>query len=386
MLNFTAWKYSHRKAAVFTDKLKILEQRIEDLETNYIRLKRAYDELFLEIDNSSAVKKIQKQQGLFASELKISAKEISTKVTEKDVDGKLKNYSTISQTAEQIKSEVADVEDNMNSVINQRADSIETRVSQILDLSAAIPAPNWRTGHYKSFDTIVKNEFDELDKDTIYYTWERTTEYDDGKNAYISTGEGDQHPIEYFRYNSTGKQWEKVLDGTVYSAFYQTADGFVLKGSVVIFGNTFKQVDGNGNIFLIEGNKLSMTTTENDGDKEKFALGFSQYDTETDDGAVTVRCPYMRFGAGTEGKSSTVGGMTVYPGTGVIFKNDKALIIEFLGSDGDTNSIIFHDVGSATTDPTSSTYHSHISINGRVFIKGTSVENLQSSTSIAVFG
>lgn len=361
------------------DKIKLLEQRIEELETNYIKLKRAYDDILLELENSSTVKKIQKKQGLFASELKITAKEISTKVTEKDIDNKLVNYSTITQTSNSIKTAVGDVKNDLTSTITQTAESLETKIAEILDISVAEPVPvNWNSPNHDDFDSATNDDFDDLDKNKIYYTWEYGKKYDE--DEMLTWDKSVKHPITYFRYNSDFAKWEKVLDGTVYSTFYQTPNGFILKGNVAIHGNVFKQVDYNDNTFLIDNGELSLSPISG---SKKYVLGFSTYQ---DSGNNTMYCPYMRFGSGTSDIGTTVNGMTVYPGTGVIFKNDGAFILEFIGSDGFTNSIMFCDEGAVTDDESNPLHQSHVNITGRVFINGVSVGNLQNSTSIAVFG
>ncbi len=108
------------------------------------------------------------------------------------------------------------------SSIEQTADEIKSVVSKNANLKEA---------------TLITSLDEAKNKDVIYKIQE--------KNA-----DGDIIGERYYYYSKITKNWEKLSGDSIYTVFSQTADGFSLKGNVLIDGNTVitKNLNFSGNV------------------------------------------------------------------------------------------------------------------------------------------
>ena len=159
--------------------LKKLQSRVEELQDAVAIMRRKYDDILANLTEENFGASIIREKDNMQSQINITADEISTKVSKEDMDGKLTDYSTITQTAQKI----------------------ETAVHRAVKIAGAV---------------VIEHIPDEnCDKSRCY-------KYGD----------------DVYYYNTVSDKWEVVENAEVSSMFKQTADGFELIGSVYIDGNT----------------------------------------------------------------------------------------------------------------------------------------------------
>lgn len=234
----------------------------------------------VEANKTDAEDKIEK----LYSKIEQTEDGILSKVSYDELDNKLQNYTTINQTAESI-----------NALVTKGASLDEAEVKESLE------------------DIEASDEYDK-----IYVL--RTT--DDNDNLLSE---------EYYYYNELSESWEIISGDSIYTVFTQTANGFELKGNVVINGNLFKTVDKYNNEIKIEKGLITLTPSEENSPKMKIG-------TYTD--VNGTKCPYIRLGTGTSTEND-VGVLELY----------KAAItagVRFTGSDARIHGIWFYDVSDAT--------------------------------------
>ena len=101
---------------------KELRKEVQSLRDELAIMQRKYEDILYNLDDENFSSQFIKERDGMKAELKITAEEISTKVSSEDVE------SMISQTAEQISSRIEDVEDAY-SYIEQEVDNISSKVS-----------------------------------------------------------------------------------------------------------------------------------------------------------------------------------------------------------------------------------------------------------------
>lgn len=87
---------------------KQLRNEVQLLRDELAIMKRKYEDVIYNIDESNFSSKIIKERDNMKAEISVTADEIKTKLSKEDLDGELTNYSTITQTAEMIKSTVTE--------------------------------------------------------------------------------------------------------------------------------------------------------------------------------------------------------------------------------------------------------------------------------------
>lgn len=187
---------------LLSDELALFKRKYEDSINN------------LDYNNMSAV--LIKEKDTMKAQITVTADAIKTMVSETDLDGILKNYSTITQTAE----------------------AIQTVVSKGANLDEAIKIT--------SIDQAT-------DKDAIYVI----QSYDAVGNV---TGE------KYYYYNNLTNTWELLSGDSIYTVFEQTADGFSLRGNTVIDGSVVvtKNLTLSGNVTWAMENSPVLTRYSSD--------------------------------------------------------------------------------------------------------------------------
>lgn len=169
---------------------KQLRNEVQLLRDEIAIFMRKYEDMIYNLDNDNFSGRIVKEKDDMKAELKITAEEISSRVS----NGEFESYK--SQTAEEISSKVDN--DTFTSAISQTADKISSIICERIDTSQAVKVSS--TAYFK-------------DKSKIYAI-------DD----------------KFYRYDTISNNWRLVKDGeTVNSIFEQTADGFTLDGAKTTF-------------------------------------------------------------------------------------------------------------------------------------------------------
>ena len=86
--------------------IKKLQSRVEELQDTVAIMKRKYDDILANLTEENFGASIIREKDNMQSQINITADEISTKVSKEDMDGKLTDYSTITQTAQKIETAV----------------------------------------------------------------------------------------------------------------------------------------------------------------------------------------------------------------------------------------------------------------------------------------
>lgn len=101
---------------------KELRNEVQMLRDELAIMQRKYEDLFYNLDNENFSSSIIKEKEKMKAEIKITAEEISTKVSSSEVE------SMISQTAGEINSEISSVKGSLSSV-RQSVNGLSSRVS-----------------------------------------------------------------------------------------------------------------------------------------------------------------------------------------------------------------------------------------------------------------
>lgn len=167
---------------------KQLRNAVQTLYDELAMFKRKYNDAIYNLDSDNLGKSFTIEQNNMKAQIKIAADAIKTMVSESDLDKTLENYSTITQTA----------------------NAIQTVVSKGANLDDAI---------------LIGSLDDATDTEAVYVIQETN---ENGKLLSET----------YYYFNDITKQWEILSGDSIYTVFNQTAEGFSLKGNVVIDGNT----------------------------------------------------------------------------------------------------------------------------------------------------
>ena len=167
---------------------KQLRNAVQTLYDELAMFKRKYNDAIYNLDSDNLGKSFTIEQNNMKTQIKVAADAIKTMVTDTDLDKTLENYSTITQTA----------------------NAIQTVVSKGENLDDAI---------------LIGSLDDATDTEAVYVIQETN---ENGKLLSET----------YYYFNDITKQWEILSGDSIYTVFNQTAEGFSLKGNVVIDGNT----------------------------------------------------------------------------------------------------------------------------------------------------
>ena len=166
---------------------KQLRNAVQLLYDELAKMRRKYEDILYNLDDENFSSRLVKEKDKMKAEISVTAEEITTKVSQTDLDATLEKYSLISQTA----------------------DAISTVVSKNAKLDEAIK---------------ITSLSQATDKNAIYVIQSTGV----GGNL---TGE------EYYYYNDLTEKWETLSGDNIYTVFNQTAEGFELKGNVSIDGS-----------------------------------------------------------------------------------------------------------------------------------------------------
>lgn len=166
---------------------KQLKNEVQLLRDELAIFKRKYEDAIYNLDSDNFGKSFTVEQNNMKAQIKITADAIKTMVSDTDLAAELENYSTIEQTAERI----------------------QTVVSKSANLDEAV---------------LIDSLDSATDTEAIYVIQQK----DDNGTVLSET---------YYYFNDVTNQWEILSGDSIYTVFNQMADGFSLKGNVMIDGN-----------------------------------------------------------------------------------------------------------------------------------------------------
>jgi hypothetical protein len=163
-------------------------------------MKRAFEDILYNLDTDNFSSRFVKEQGDLRTAIEVTAEGIKTKVSKKDLEKELEQYTSISQTYE----------------------AIESVASKSVDLNDAIKL-------YYSLDRIPdpNKDWGDKDKDEIYAVTVTTN----------GLRTGNVLSVTYYYYNDTVEKWQTLSGNTIYTIFKQTSEGFEFLGNVLIDGD-----------------------------------------------------------------------------------------------------------------------------------------------------
>lgn len=185
--------YSDDKAEV-----KRLRNEVQLLRDELAKMNRAFEDILCNLDTDNFSSRFVKEQSDLRTAIEVTAEGIKTKVSKRDLDKELEQYTSISQTYE----------------------AIESVASKSVDLNNA-------TKIYYDSDKKIDPEEDFTNENLIY--------------AATATDTGDRYgkvlSVTYYYYNDTVKKWQTLSGNTIYTIFKQTNEGFEFLGNVLIDGD-----------------------------------------------------------------------------------------------------------------------------------------------------
>ena len=219
-------KQLRNEVQLLRDELAIMKRKYEDilynLDTDNFsqRVVKQGKDMYTKIEQTAGEISLQAEKvgenTKNLTELSITAKEIESAVFEENEDGT--KTSRITQTAEAIRSEVQSAIDGVNddtdeklknySTITQTAEAIRSQAYASADLSSAV---------------AIADISEAIDPSKTYVI----SSLDENEDA-IKT---------YYYYNTISKEWEEIKGGGIETVFEQTAQGFKLKGDVLVDGS-----------------------------------------------------------------------------------------------------------------------------------------------------
>lgn len=111
---------------------KELRDEVQCLRDELALFMRKFNDMIYNLDNDNFSSRIIKEKDNMLAEIKVTAEEISTKVSKTDLDDKLEEYSTISQTAENITLAVNEIKSDYSD-LSARIEIEKDRISAIVE-------------------------------------------------------------------------------------------------------------------------------------------------------------------------------------------------------------------------------------------------------------
>lgn len=194
-----------------------LREAVQLLYDEFAVFKRKYEDEIHNLDIDNLGRSFTLEQNNMKAQIKITADAIKTMVSDTDLEAALSDYSTITQTA----------------------NAIKTVVSKGANLKDAVVIPSLEYALDTSAVYVIRDE-DALGN---------------------ITGE------RYYYYNDLLHEWAILSGDSIYTVFNQTASGFELKGNVVIDGSTVitKNLVLSGNVTWDMENSPVLTQYSSDG-------------------------------------------------------------------------------------------------------------------------
>lgn len=239
---------------------KELRVAVSELNDDLIKLKRLIEDGLSNIDEDSLSGTLKNKLSGYESQINTAADKIEATVKYEDLEEKLKQYSTISQTAHSINATVTESREytdgatqSLSSEFTMTADKIGTRVNKLKkDVEGNYTEMETRFEQTaEKIETLAFKKTDASFNKSTMPTKDNTT---DAQKEKICVYNGNK-----YYYNSITQTWREYdEDEGVHSAFSQTADGFRLNGCVKVSGDlisegTITGTDISGGKFWGEG-------------------------------------------------------------------------------------------------------------------------------------
>lgn len=326
---------------------KELRTEVRRISDELTKFKRLYEDAIEHLTLSNFDGKFVKEYDGLKTEITAAAGLVKSRVSKVDLEKALEQYSTIEQTAEKIKSEVSEAGKNYatKTEVTQTADSIYMLVASNADLSNA-----------KEIKSLTYLE--DCDTDKVY--------------KYIRNADEDNEEEVYYQYNHIIEDWQ-IIDGTIYTVFKQTEDGFHMRGNVKISGD------------LITGGKITGTALESRDRATNTVLIQNGYlylipergDDDDDEATPSVRfgmieesgyyCPLLIFGAGTGSGGMSINGQHTYiRGAMHFLKDTNGFQMSFVPSNGGVPQLIRFNDSTSSSD-------AYISFGAGTVVKGLKI-------------
>lgn len=179
---------------------KQLKNEVQLLRDELAIFKRKYEDAIYNLDSDNFGKSFTVEQNNMKAQIKITADAIKTMVSDTDLAAELEKYSTIEQTANRI----------------------QAVVSKSANLDKAV---------------LIDSLDNATDTEAIYIIQQK-----DNNGTVLSE--------TYYYFNNVTNRWEILSGDSIYTVFNQTAEGFALKGNVLIDGNAVvtKNLTLSGNV------------------------------------------------------------------------------------------------------------------------------------------
>ncbi len=232
---------------------KELREEVQLLRDELAIFKRKYEDAIYNLGSENLGKGFTVAQDKMKAQIEITANALKSTVSKEDFEEKLKEYSTIEQTAEKISTTVTTkyVTDLIGdkyvtsdvlskySTIEQTASSISSYVEKQINLEAAV---------------TINDLSNATDKNKIY-------------KVQKCDSEGSVIDETYYYYNFSSEKWEDFSGNSVYTMFEQTSEGFKLRGNTVIDGTATitRNLVLSGNVTWDMSNSPVLTQYSSDG-------------------------------------------------------------------------------------------------------------------------
>ena len=205
--------------------------------------KRKYEDAIQNLDESNFSKSFTVTQNRMKAQFKIAADAIKSAVTEEDLTTSLLNYSTITQTAQQIELAVSGVNTATDEKLKDYTTITQTAQQIELSAQAINAATDEKLKDYATL-TVTRDGISSFvqgqanTKNAVTIT-DISQAVDITKTYKIQSFNSNGKVIgeTYYYYNKLSNSWEKLSGDTIYTMFTQTDEGFILNGNTIIDGS-----------------------------------------------------------------------------------------------------------------------------------------------------
>lgn len=247
MFVFTVWKFIRRKAVSYLNETDIekmnfkeLRSKVYELESVVIKLKRMYEDVIYNLDDSNFSSSWVREKNNMKAQLRLTAEELSSIYTR--VDNDLTTMQTeISQTAEEISLKASQEE------VDKWGKDLKKEIAEITIDSEQIKSTI--SNELKSGGSIRK-EISSTVQQTANEIYFKVSQYshdyfESKKIPTTSTTTEEQRMMlclcdgEYYAYDRSSKKWKTVeaeQGTTIQTQFKQTATGFEMNGNLIADG------------------------------------------------------------------------------------------------------------------------------------------------------
>ena len=205
--------------------------------------RRKYEDAIQNLDESNFSKSFTVTQNRMKAQFKIAADAIKSAVTEEDLTTSLLNYSTITQTAQQIELAVSGVNTATDEKLKDYTTITQTAQQIELSAQAINAATDEKLKDYATL-TVTRDGISSFvqgqanTKNAVTIT-DISQAVDITKTYKIQSFNSNGKVIgeTYYYYNKLSNSWEKLSGDTIYTMFTQTDEGFILNGNTIIDGS-----------------------------------------------------------------------------------------------------------------------------------------------------